>query len=306
MRFDLLSLRLFVSVCEHLSIARAAEAHHIAASAVSKRMSDLENMLKAPLFFRGPKGLDLTDTALALLHHARILLRDLSQMEAELGDHRKGVRGKVRIAASVSTIVQHLPGDLARFLAQHGGVGIELEEGISQDIVRAVADNAADIGVFGGNLPTPGLTVLPYRNDRLIVLMRSEHPLAGAGKATFAQIAEHDLVGPQKGSFLDSLFLRAVGNLSQPARLRIRVNGFETAASMVEAGLGIALVPENLAARYVAGGALTAVQLDEDWATREWKLCTRNVDTLPPPAQLLVQHLAPDAFDAAKRLRRRA
>jgi DNA-binding transcriptional LysR family regulator len=306
MRFDLLSLRLFVSVCEHLSIARAAEVHHIAASAVSKRMSDLEGIVKAPLFFRSPKGLELTDTALSLLHHARIVLRDLSQMEAELGDHRKGMRGKVRIAASVSTIVQHLPSDLARFLAEHGSVAIELEEGISQEIVRAVADNAADIGVFGGNLPTPGLTILPYRTDRLIVLMRAEHPLAGVEKVRFAEVAEYDLVGPQKGSFLDSLFLRAVGDISQPVKLRIRVNGFETAASMVEAGLGIALVPENLAARYVAGGGLAAVQLDEEWAVREWKLCTRNVDSLTPPAQLLVRHLAPDAFDAAKRLRRRA
>jgi DNA-binding transcriptional LysR family regulator len=306
MRFDLLSLKLFVAVCEHSSIARAAETNHIAASAVSKRMSDLEGMLKAPLFFRHPKGLELTDTARALLHHARILLRDLHQMEAELGEHGKGVRGKVRIAASVSTIVQHLPRDLGRFLAEHSDVTIELEEGLSQDVVRAVADNAADIGVFGGSLPTPGLTVLNYRTDRLVVLMRAEHPLAGVERLSFAAAARHDLVGPQKGSFLDSLVLRAAADLSEALRLRIRVNGFETAASMVEAGLGIALVPENLAARYTAGGGLVAVQLDEDWAIREWKLCIRDVESLPPPAQLLVQHLTPDAVDARWRLRRRA
>ena len=84
--------------------------------------------------------------------------------------------------------------------------------------------------------------------------MPPEHPLAGAKGATFAEIAEHDLVGPQKGSFLDSLVLRAAADLSRPLRLRIRVNGFEPAASMVEARLGVALVPEKLALRYTSGG----------------------------------------------------
>ena len=203
MRFDLLSLKLFVSVCEQESIARAAEMEHIAASAVSKRISDLEKMLKAPLFYRSPKGLELTPTAQALLHHARILLRDIRQMEAELGEHSKGVRGQIRISASVSTIVQYLPRDLSDFLASHVGVRIELVEATSQEVVRAVADNAVDIGIFGGSLPAAGLTVLPYRSDRLVVIMPPDHALAGRSKVTFAEIAEHDVVGPQEGSFLE-------------------------------------------------------------------------------------------------------
>ena len=291
MRFDLLSLKLFVSVCEQESIARAAEMEHIAASAVSKRISDLEKMLKAPLFYRSPKGLELTPTAQALLHHARILLRDIRQMEAELGEHSKGVRGQIRISASVSTIVQYLPRDLSDFLASHVGVRIELVEATSQEVVRAVADNAVDIGIFGGSLPAAGLTVLPYRSDRLVVIMPPDHALAGRSKVSFAEIAEHDVVGPQEGSFLDSLVLRAAAGLSHPLKLRIRVNGFETSASMVEARLGVGLVPERLAERYTAVARLVAVPLDEEWAVRHWKICTRGVDSVPPPVKLLVKHL---------------
>ena len=89
----------------------------------------------------------------------------------------------------------------------------------------------------------------------------------------FAELAKHDLVGPQKGSFLDSLVMRATSELTEPLRLRVRVNGFETAASMVEAGLGVALVPERLAAATPATADLIAVPLKDKWVLRDWHVC---------------------------------
>jgi DNA-binding transcriptional LysR family regulator len=292
MRFDLLSLKLFVVACEQQSISRAAELEHIAASAVSKRISDLERAVKAPLFQRGPKGLELLPAAHALLHHARIVLRDVVQMESELADHSTGARGKVRMHASLSTIIQYLPTDLNDFLDRYPDIGIDLEEVTSQEAVKAVAENAADIAIFGGSPLVGGLRVLPYRSDRLVAIMPADHPLAAAGKLKFAEIAEYDLVGPQKGSYLDSLVMRAAADLARPLKLRIRVNGFEPASSMVEAKLGLALVPEQHANRISTVAHLAAVPLDEDWALRRWKICTRDSDSLPTPVQLLVDHLS--------------
>jgi DNA-binding transcriptional LysR family regulator len=291
MRFDLLSLKLFIVVCEQQSISRTADLEHIAASAVSKRISDLEQIVKAPLFHRSQKGLDLTPAAHALLHHARIVLRDLRQMEDEMLDHAKGRRGDVRLSASSSTVVQHLPADLSDFLTQHPAIRVAIEEALSRNVIQAVSDHAADIGIFGGNLPAPGLHVVPYRSDRLVVIMPNDHPLCGSDHLTFAEMAEYDLVGPQIGSCLDSLMMRAAADLGRPLRLRIRVNGFEPAASMVEAKLGIALVPEYNAARYAAIGTLVSATLDETWAVRHWKICTRELTSLPPPVKLLLQHL---------------
>jgi len=294
MRFDLLSLRLFIAVCEERSIAHAADRGHIAASAVSKRVSDLEGLLKAPLFRRVPKGLELTPSAHALLRHARVVMGDIAQMESELADHAKGVCGQVRINASVSTIVQYLPRDLLYFLAAHEAIRIELEEGTSQEIVQAVVENASDIGIFGGCRPTPGLRVLPYRSDNLVTIMPPGHPLSGKASVKFADLLDCDLVGPQKGSFLDSLILRAAADLNRLLKLRIRVNGFETVCSMIEAQLGVGLVPEYCAKRYAAAGRVVAVPLDEPWATRHWNICVRDVVSLPPPVRLLVEHLSPD------------
>jgi DNA-binding transcriptional LysR family regulator len=291
MRFDLLSLKLFVAVCEHRNISRAAEAGNIAPSAISKRISQMEDMLKTPLFLRSNKGLELTPAAHSLLNHARVILRDLAQMESELFDHAEGLRGQIRLHASLSTIVQYLANDIRDFLALHPALRIDLQESLSPEVVRAVAENAADIGIFGGNAVVPGLQVYPYHSDRLVVIMPADHTLARARTLKFRQVAEHDLVGPQPGSYLNSLVLRAAADLDHPLRFRIRVNGFEPARSMVEARLGIALVSEHHAARYVASGPLVAVPLDEDWAVRHWKICVRDAESLPAPVQLLIRHL---------------
>lgn len=291
MRFDLLSLELFVAVCEEQSIAKAADRKNIAASAVSKRISDLEARLRTPLFVRSSKGLELTAAAYSMLHHARVVMRDLNQMESELTHHAKGMRGRIRIYASVSTIIQHLPRDLREFLAQHSAVRIDLQEGTSQEAVEAVAENSADIGVFGGVVPRHGLRIIPYRADRITALAYPGHPLSGRESITFQELAEHDMIGPMKGSFLDALVLRAASDMTQPLKMPIRVNGFETVSSMVEAQLGIGLVPERCAERYVASGNLVAIRLDEPWAERQWNLCVQEGQAMPPPVRMLLNHL---------------
>lgn len=292
MRFDLLSLKLFVIVCEQQSISRTADMEHIAASAVSKRMSDLEAVVRTPLFMRSQKGLDMTPAAHDLLKHARVVLRDLGQLESEMLDHAKGRRGDVRLRACHSPIVQHLPSDLADFLALNPEIRVSIDEGLSRHVVQAVNENAADIGVFGGGMATTGLHATPYRTDRLVVIMPKGHPLCGADRVTFAEMAEYDIVGPQQGSCLDNLVTRAAAALGRPLRMRIRVNGFEPSSSMVEAGLGIALVSEHHASRCLASGSLFLAALDEPWAVRQWKICSRDPKALPAPVRLLLDHLS--------------
>lgn len=114
-RIDLTSLQLFVAVCELGSIGRAAEREFIAASAVSKRLSDLEATLETPLLYRHTRGVKLTPAGESLLHHARSVLFSLEKMQAELSEYAEGVRGHVRIHANISAIVQFLPEDLGAF-----------------------------------------------------------------------------------------------------------------------------------------------------------------------------------------------
>jgi DNA-binding transcriptional LysR family regulator len=96
--------------------------------------------------------------------------------------------------------------------------------------------------------------------------------------------------------------MKAVGELNLTLKMRIRVNGFETVCSMVEASLGVGLVPERCAKRYAATGQVTAVPLDEEWATRNWKICVRDPASQPPPVRMLVEHLSSKISDAPTRV----
>jgi DNA-binding transcriptional LysR family regulator len=292
MRFDLLSLKLFVTVCEQRSISRTADMEHIATSALSKRMSDLESVVRTPLFLRGQKGLDMTLAAHDLLKHARIVLRDLRELENEMLDHSKGHRGDVRLHACHSSIVEHLPSDLASFVARNPAIRVSINEGLSPTVVQAVSENIADVGVFDGGTTTGSLHVMPYRTDRLVAIVPTRHPLASAGMIRFAEMVEYDIVGPQQGSSLDHLMVHAAAALGRPLQVRVRVNGFEPTSSMVEAGLGIALVSEHHASRRVASGQLIVAPLDEPWAVRQCKICSREPKALPAPVRLLLHHLS--------------
>lgn len=291
MNLDLRTLQLFIAVVEEQTVAKAAQREHIAASAVSKRIADLEKEVKVDLFRRHRTGLEPTPAGHALLHHARMLMRNLAQLETELGDYEQGLRGSVRIFANVSALVQFLPGDLSRFLSRHPLVRIDLEEAISPLIVRAVADGVAEIGIYGGNIPAPGLTVLPYRQDRLVVMVPARHPLRKHATVRLDAVLPYDLVGVQKGSSIDALVVRAATDLGRPVKLRIRTSGFDAVSRMVHAGLGVAIMPELVAQTYRASLKLATVPLDEPWATRHLDVCVLDMASLPPASRLLVDHL---------------
>jgi DNA-binding transcriptional LysR family regulator len=291
MRFDLLTLELFVLVCEERSITRAAERANTVASAVSKRISDLEELVAAQLFHRQPRGLELTPAAETLLRHARGILRDVGQMSEELAEHSDGLRGQVRLRAGASTIIQYLPHDLARFSKLNPHVRLDLEEGTSQEILDAVSQNAAEIGVFGSNVPAPGLETYPYRSEQLVTLVPPNHALAGRPAVRFADLLGFDVVGPRKGSSLDMLMVKAAAEAGAVLEPRIRVNGSEAVSAMVEAGLGIGVVPLDSATRYGTSWRVTAIPLDEVWATRQWRLCVRDTASLSGATRHLLEFL---------------
>ena len=139
-RLDLTSMQLFVAVCEEGSIARAAQREHLAASAVSKRLSDLESSVDTALLYRHARGVDLTPAGETFLHHARTVLFNMDRLQVDLDEYAAGIKGHVRVHANISAIVQFLPEDLAGFSAAHPQIKIDLQEHVSTDIARAVAE----------------------------------------------------------------------------------------------------------------------------------------------------------------------
>ncbi|GAB3494729.1 LysR substrate-binding domain-containing protein [Curvibacter fontanus] len=290
-RMDLTSLQLFVAVCELGSIGRAAEREFIAASAISKRLADLETTLGTPLLYRHTRGVDLTPAGESLLHHARSVLYSLEKMQGELSEYVDGVRGHVRVHASISAIVQFLPEDLGAFIRQHEQVKIDLEEHLSTEVVRAVQEGAADLGVCNVAVGTGELQTLPYRQDQLVLIVPQGHALASAGAIDFVQTLDWDHVGLHATSSIYLAMRQAAADAGRSIRLRIHVTGLDAMCRMIHNGLGVGVMPRRAFELMHGVGALACVPLKDDWARRRIALVARDFSTLPVTARLLVDHL---------------
>ena len=296
-RIDLTSLQLFVAVCELGSIGKAAEREFIAASAVSKRLSDLEATLDTPLLYRHTRGVDLTPAGESLLHHARSVLFSLEKMQGELLEYTDGVRGHLRIHASISAIVQFLPEDLGSFVRNHPQVKIDLEEHLSTEVIRAVQEGAADVGICNTGVAGPGhdLDTLAYREDQLVLIVPRGHALAGRKAIVFEATLDWDHVGLHTNSSIYLAMRDAAAAAGRTIKLRIHVTGLDAMCRMIYNGLGVGVMPQRAFELMHGVDDLESVRLTDSWARRSIDLVARDFSTLPVTARLLVDHLTAQA-----------
>ena len=296
-RIDLTSLQLFVAVCERGSIGKAAEQEFLATSAVSKRLSDLEATVGTSLLYRTARGATPTPAGQSLLHHARSVLFSLDKMQGELSEYADGVRGHVRVHANISAIVQFLPEDLGTFVREHEQIKIDLEEHLSNEVIRAVHEGAADLGICHGGASSQitGLQTRPYRQDHLALVVPSHHPLAERGELAFANSLEWDHVGLHANSSIYLAMHAAAAEAGRGIRLRIRVTGLDAMCRMIHNGLGVGLMPRRAFELMHGVGDLACVPLSDAWAHRQIDLIARDFSSLPVTARLLVSHLSEQA-----------
>ncbi|MCO5105336.1 MAG: LysR family transcriptional regulator [Burkholderiaceae bacterium] len=302
-RIDLTSLQLFVAVCELGSIGRAAEREFLAASAVSKRLADLEAAVETPLLYRHSRGVRPTPAGESLLHHARTVLFGLERLQGELGEYAGGVRGHVRVHANISAIVGFLPEDLGGFARAHPHIKIDLQEHLSGAVQHAVGEGAADLGIchLDTGSTAAALQTRPYRSDRLVLVVPAGHALATQDGVQFHEVLDYDIVGLHANSSINLAMRAAAATVGRTLRQRIQVTGVDAMCRMIDNGLGIGLLPDRAFALLRGMGQLHAVRLLEPWAERALTLVARDFDALPVTAHLLAQHLAPAAaHDATK------
>jgi DNA-binding transcriptional LysR family regulator len=300
-RFDLTTLQLFVAVCEEGNLTRAAAREGIAASAVSKRLADLEQVLNVELFVRESKGMALTPAGETLLHHARLTLLNVEKIAVELSEYSQGIRGHIRILGNLSAIVQFLPEDLPSFFNAHHLVKVDLRERPSVEVVRGIEEGAADIGICSGDVETRQLETFQYRRDRLVVVARADHPLVDQWPIWFSDTLDYDHVGLHAAS---SIYLRsqyAATQAGKSLRLRIHVPGFDGVCRMVQANMGLGLIPDRAFDVLSEGMNLRAIPLRDTWAERALIIVVRNERDLSPTNRLFLDHLRSGGTDAAPR-----
>jgi DNA-binding transcriptional LysR family regulator len=219
------------------------------------------------------------------------MLFNVEKMGLELGEHSHGVRGYVRMLANLSAIIQFLPEDLRDFSARHPQVKTDLEERPSAGVIQGVLDGVADLGICSSDSDTKGLHSVLYRQDKLLVVMLPEHPLAARESVAFAETLDSDYVGLHAASSINMRTHAAARQAGKVLRIRIHVPGFDAVCRMVQANMGIGILPQRAYELFGQALGLHAVPLTDDWSDRALIVVVRDEAGLSPVSRMLFEHL---------------
>jgi DNA-binding transcriptional LysR family regulator len=290
-RFDLTTLKLFISVINHGSITKAAEREVMVPSAASKRISDLEAQLGVTLLVRQHAGVVPTAAGEALARHAREVVKTLDRIPDALSTLEADDQPDIRILANQTAVVV-LASELASYIARRPGVKIRLGEGQSLPIIESVAQGIAAIGVIGHFQPVDRLRVIPYRKVPLMLVVPVSHPLASRGAISFAEALDFDLITLVQGTAIRGWALAAAAGMARKPKFTMQVQSYEAMRAMVQAGLGIAMIPAPHILPYKDLFQVRALSLTDDWAYMQLYIVSARHTAGTSAIDDLLAHLA--------------
>ncbi|MEG0557966.1 MAG: LysR family transcriptional regulator [Comamonas sp.] len=284
-QIDLASLDLFVLICEFGSIARAAEQGGMVASAVSKRIAELESLARTPLLLRHARGVRPTPAGQLLLEHARTILLGVEHLRDDLIEYARGVRGLVRLSANASAVEQFLPEHIAVFARLHPDIRIDLRQATSRTVARAVRDHIADLGVCSHSDEAEGLESMPYRRERMVLITPGDHPLVDRQELAYEEALDYAQIGLRDSSIVQEMLDKEARAGRRMLRQRIEVDSLSAMCRMIECGLGVGVMPEGAYQRLGEARHLHAIALSDAWAERSLNLYATRFADLPAPAR---------------------
>jgi DNA-binding transcriptional LysR family regulator len=294
--FSITDLALFVRVAELGNLTKGAQRASLSPAAASARIKSLETQLNSRLFYRDSRGVSLTLSGETLLHHARAILRQVDRVKSEFAwsstDNPDSTQtaevGHLRLFANTTAVTEFLPKLLARFMVEYPGVTMELQERGTHDVVRSVLDDYADIGIVAGPVPTEGLHAWCFSKDRLVLVTPKNHPLSHRSVIAFSDALEYHHICMNVGHTLQTFLMDKVRQLGRELTIRVQIRSFEAMCRMIEAGVGVGLMPESSALNHQKSMQLDILELTDSWAIRERKILVRELGTLPRYARALI------------------
>jgi DNA-binding transcriptional LysR family regulator len=288
-QFDLIDMQLFIRIAESSSLALAAEQSRMSLAAATRRINKLHQRLGAKLLYQRGQGLTFTPAGQRFLVHSRVVMQGTERLLDEMQWYASGAKGNVRISADANSI-EFLPSVLSAFLSKYPGVSVDLKEQLTSDVVPAVSGGRTDMGIVSGREHAAGLQTLPYKRDRLVLAVALHHPVSRRRAIAFGETLEFDYIGLE-GNSISLLSGGTVRELDKFSKARIQVGTLGALCRMVEANLGVGILPESIARRHEKSMAIRILRLTDSWAERQLQIFVRR-GSLPQFANDLINLLA--------------
>lgn len=281
MRFDIIDLRLFLNVYKAGSITGGAALSNLTLQSASERIRGMEGELGVPLLSRSRKGVRLSDAGYSLVNHANIVLQQFDHMRSELYQYGKGLRGHINLLCNSSAQSEFLPGLLGPYLLSKPNISVSVKEMPSYDIVAAIKNQTANLGIVADSTELNGLASLPFRSDELVVFAPANGCWRDTTSTTFEEIVTAEFIGLSEGSALQEHIEDHAKKLGHRLNYRVRMTTFDAVMQVVSSGVGIAILPRQAANRYCHHHNSKIIRLSESWADRKLIICARDFTDLP-------------------------
>ena len=256
--------RYFIALAQHSSMRDAAEALHVAQSALSRQIAKIEEEFGTPMFERHARGVRLTQAGEIYLRYARDQLAEEEQMREDLGVVKGLHQGTLRIHAIESLARSILPPLLAAFREAHPGIKIQVVIAGSDEIIGAVREVVTDIGIGYFSQPAPEIEIRAIMREPLVALVAARHPLAKLKQISLQEAAAYPVALTSKSSRSRTLIDTACWQAGVSLSPVLETNSVELLTGFVEHSQGVTFLLRLSAIDGLRGRTIAAVPIHSE------------------------------------------
>jgi DNA-binding transcriptional LysR family regulator len=286
------TLKTFCDLIETGSFSKAATLNFISQSAVSQQIQQLERRFDQQLIERGRRrGIVPTEAGRLLYLESKEILERFRAVEQSLRANSDVVTGTIRVATVYSVGLHELPSYIKLFIKEHPQVKVHIEYSRTDKIYEACLNNTIDFGIVALPLRQPNLAIIPFREDKLVVVCNPNHKLAERRRVSIKQLEGEDFIAFERDIPTRKTIDRILKQHRVSVNYMMEFDNIETIKRSLEVGIGISILPETALVYEVKNGLLSALDFKEGTFTRSIGIIHRKGKVFSAAARQLVQLL---------------
>jgi DNA-binding transcriptional LysR family regulator len=263
------TLKTFCDLIETSSFSKAAALNFVSQSAVSQQLKMLEQRFDQQLIERNRrKGVTPTEAGKVFYAECKEILERFQSLEERMRDKSAAIAGTIKVAAVYSIGLHELPPYIKQFIKTHPQVKVHIEYSRTDKVYEACLNNTIDFGIVALPLRHPNIAVIPFRNDKLVLVCNPDHPLARRRRVSLKSLEGEEFIAFERDIPTRKTIDQILRQYKVPVDYVMEFDNIETIKRSVEVGIGVSILPETAVANEVNNGMLVALNFSEGAFTR--------------------------------------
>ena len=286
------TLKTFCDLIETGSFSKAAALNLVSQSAVSQQVKSLEERFGQRLIERGQrKGVAPTEAGKIFYEGCREILERFHALEERLRVKSAVITGSIKVATVYSIGLHELPPFVKQFIKRRPQVKVQIEYSRADKVYEACLNNTIDFGIVALPLRKPNLAVIPFRDDKLVIVCNPEHPFARRRRVSVEALSGEDFIAFERDIPTRKTIDRILKQRKVKVNYVMEFDNIETIKRSVEVGNGVSILPETAVVNEIRANQLVALNFIEGVFTRSIGIIHRKGKVFSAAAQEFIKVL---------------